>query len=69
MSQEQIQDLEYKISELKSDPLLKDVPKTFTLEELDTLIALEQGRAYHIVIDRSPLASICLYILYIYIHH
>lgn len=51
-------DLEQTIHALLKDPLLGDVPKHPTVQDLDDLIALELGHAYRIHIQRSALPSI-----------
>jgi hypothetical protein len=46
------------VKSLLQDPLLKDVPANPTLEEVKTLIAIEEGRAYRIRIERKGLQDI-----------
>ena len=51
--------LEHKLETLLQDALLQDVSPNPTAEEVDTLIAIEQGRAYRINVDRGPLKTLC----------
>ncbi|KAI8377432.1 uncharacterized protein BYT42DRAFT_570325 [Radiomyces spectabilis] len=53
-----LRELEGTLHTLLADELLQDVPQAPTLEEIDTLIAVEQGHAYQIKIDRGPLEPI-----------
>ncbi|OAD07283.1 hypothetical protein MUCCIDRAFT_107889 [Mucor lusitanicus CBS 277.49] len=54
-----IQQLELEIHTLLSkDELLANVPSHATVEELEALLAVEKGQAYHISIERQPLPSI-----------
>lgn len=46
------------VKSLLQDPLLKDLPANPTLEEVKTLIAIEEGRAYRIRIERKGLQDI-----------
>lgn len=48
-------ELQQRIESLLNHELLKNVPKNPTIEELETLIAIEQGRAYRIKVDRNKL--------------
>lgn len=42
------------ISEIiRTDPLLRDLPPDVTLDELNSLIALEHGRAMTVVVNRA----------------
>ncbi|KAI8140487.1 hypothetical protein BJV82DRAFT_622794 [Fennellomyces sp. T-0311] len=52
--------LEHKLKTLLQDALLADVPPSPTAEDVDTLIAIEQGRAYRITVDRSPLDALSI---------
>ncbi|KAF7725283.1 hypothetical protein EC973_000293 [Apophysomyces ossiformis] len=54
-----VAELEEKVQSLLTDNLLKDVTSDTTLEELNTLIAIERGNAYRIQIDRGPLEPLC----------
>ncbi|KAL1933824.1 hypothetical protein VTP01DRAFT_7914 [Rhizomucor pusillus] len=54
------QDLEERVRILLQDELLKDVPTNPRIEEIETLISVEQGRAYQITIDRSPLEPLSI---------
>ncbi|KAI9311963.1 hypothetical protein BX666DRAFT_881339 [Dichotomocladium elegans] len=45
--------LDDRLRALLDDELLADVPKNPTLEDIEKLIAIEQGRAYRIKIDRG----------------
>lgn len=58
------QDLEERVRILLQDELLKDVPTNPRIEEIETLISVEQGRAYQITIDRSPLEPLCKRLVY-----
>lgn len=58
------QDLEERVRVLLQDELLKDVPANPRIEEIETLISVEQGRAYQITIDRSPLEPLCKRLVY-----
>ncbi|KAI7874941.1 hypothetical protein K492DRAFT_199572 [Lichtheimia hyalospora FSU 10163] len=51
-------ELQQRIETLLDHELLKNVPKNPTIEELETLIAIEQGRAYRIKVDRNKLEPI-----------
>ncbi|CAO3676243.1 unnamed protein product [Umbelopsis ramanniana] len=42
------------------DPLLSDLPENATLEEVNTLIAIEEGRAYRVRIKRNGLEDVPL---------
>ncbi|SAM06288.1 hypothetical protein [Absidia glauca] len=53
-------DLEQTIHALLKDPLLGDVPKRPTVQDLDDLIALELGHAYQIHIHRGALPSLSI---------
>lgn len=55
------------VESLLKDPLLKDLPPQVTLEEVKTLIAIEEGRAYRIRIERERMESIRKSAIYIYI--
>ncbi|KAG1451449.1 hypothetical protein G6F56_008083 [Rhizopus delemar] len=59
-SLELIADLEKEISQVLNDELLVDILPNFSLQEIDTLIAVEQGQAFNIRIKREPLESIDL---------
>lgn len=48
-------ELQQRIESLLNHELLENVPKNPTIEELETLIAIEQGRAYRIKVDRNKL--------------
>nr|CAG8500562.1 9638_t:CDS:2 [Entrophospora candida] len=53
------------LQELFKDPLLSDLTKTntpesLTIEEVDTLIALELGTAFEIIIERGLIESLVL---------
>ncbi|KAH8556645.1 hypothetical protein BGW37DRAFT_473513 [Umbelopsis sp. PMI_123] len=48
------------VKALLQDPLLSDVPQNATLEEVKTLIAIEEGRAYRIRIKRNGLEEVPL---------
>lgn len=52
-------ELQQRIDALLDHELLKNVPKNPTIEELETLIAIEQGRAYRIKVDRNKLEPMC----------
>lgn len=52
-------ELEEQLETLLKDELLQDVPADPSIEEVETLIAVEQGRAYRIKIDRGPLEPLC----------
>ncbi|RUP46664.1 hypothetical protein BC936DRAFT_146660 [Jimgerdemannia flammicorona] len=52
-------DTERLLRALFEDPLLADVPPNPTLEEVDTLIALEEGRAFQIKVERGELKPLC----------
>lgn len=51
------------VRSILQDPLLSDLPENVTLEEVNTLIAIEEGRAYRIRIKRNGLEDIRKYIL------
>lgn len=54
-----IQQLELEIrTTLSNDELLADVPSHATVEELESLLAIEKGQAYNISIERQPLPPI-----------
>lgn len=53
------QTLKDQIKELLQDDILSDLVDTLpTEEEVDTLIAVEQGQAYQITVNRDPLPPI-----------
>ncbi|CAO3696975.1 unnamed protein product [Rhizopus stolonifer] len=52
--------LEKEISQVLNDELLVDILPNFSLQEIDTLIAVEQGQAFNIRIKREPLEPIDL---------
>ena len=49
---------ERRLQELFEDPLLSDLPPNLTIQEVDTLIALELGTAFEITIERNGLEDI-----------
>ncbi|KAI9005511.1 hypothetical protein CLU79DRAFT_781186 [Phycomyces nitens] len=55
MDNELIDELEERIDLLLKDQLLNDISKHDSIQDIDTLIAIEQGHAYRIQIDRTPL--------------
>ncbi|KAL0082110.1 hypothetical protein J3Q64DRAFT_1232342 [Phycomyces blakesleeanus] len=55
MDNELIQGLQERINILLKDPLLNDISEKQSLQDIDTLIAIEQGHAYRIQVDRNPL--------------
>lgn len=56
--QELIVELQNQINELLENEELKDLETVPTEREIDTLIAVEQGQAFQISLDRSPLPSV-----------
>ncbi|KAG2188372.1 hypothetical protein INT44_001125 [Umbelopsis vinacea] len=48
------------VRSLLQDPLLSDLPENATLEEVKTLIAIEEGRAYRIRIKRNNMEDVPL---------
>jgi hypothetical protein len=54
------------VKSLLQDPLLKDLPANPTLEEVKTLIAIEEGRAYRIRIERKGLQDIREFRVWVY---
>lgn len=46
------------VESLLEDPLLSDLTPQVTLEEVKTLIAIEEGRAYKIRIERQRMEAI-----------
>ena len=46
------------VRSLLQDPLLSDLPENATLEEVNTLIAIEEGRAYRVRIKRNGLEDV-----------
>lgn len=56
--QELIVELQNQINELLENEELKDLETFPTEREIDTLIAVEQGQAFQISLDRSPLPSV-----------
>jgi hypothetical protein len=46
------------VRSLLQDPLLSDLPENAMLEEVKTLIAIEEGRAYRIRIKRNSLEDV-----------
>lgn len=55
---EEVSRLESEISALLSDPLLSDIPKDVTPEEVEKLLALEKGQAFVLAIERPGLQDI-----------
>jgi hypothetical protein len=46
------------VRSLLQDPLLSDLAENATLEEVNTLIAIEEGRAYRVRIKRNGLEDV-----------
>lgn len=46
------------VRSLLQDPLLGDLPENATLEEVNTLIAIEEGRSYRVRIKRNGLEDV-----------
>jgi hypothetical protein len=67
--QELVLKLQQEINQLLDDEILSDVPTRPTCEELDALIAVEQGQAYNITIDRKPLSSLRMSQLIVIVHY
>ncbi|KAI9265568.1 hypothetical protein BY458DRAFT_513310 [Sporodiniella umbellata] len=60
MTSQAITDLEEAIHKTLDDELLADVLPDFSLQDIDILIAVEQGQAYRIRLERPPLESVDL---------
>ncbi|KAI9488395.1 hypothetical protein BDB00DRAFT_848254 [Zychaea mexicana] len=54
------QELKERLDVLLKDELLADVPSSPTIEQVDTLTAIEEGRAYRITVDRGPLEPLSI---------
>ncbi|KAI9250471.1 hypothetical protein BDA99DRAFT_563987 [Phascolomyces articulosus] len=54
------QQLKERLESLLKDELLNDIQSSPTIDQVDTLIAIEEGRAYRITIDRGPLDSLSI---------
>ncbi|ORY97894.1 hypothetical protein BCR43DRAFT_490519 [Syncephalastrum racemosum] len=50
--------LKLQLQELLEDDLLQDVPKNASLNDIELLIAAEEGRAFRIRVDRHPLPPV-----------
>lgn len=52
------EDLQKQINQLLDDEILRDLDTFPTEEEVGTLIAVEQGHAYQITLNRDPLPAV-----------
>jgi U11/U12 small nuclear ribonucleoprotein SNRNP25 len=59
--QQLAEELQKQIKQLLDDEILKDLGTFPTEEEVDTLIAVEQGQAYQITLNRDPLPPVRKY--------
>jgi hypothetical protein len=57
--QELVKELQKQINELLNNEELKDLDIFLTEKEIDTLIAVEQGQAFQVTLDRNPLPPVC----------
>lgn len=57
--QELVKELQKQINELLDNEELKDLDIFLTEKEIDTLIAVEQGQAFQVTLDRNPLPPVC----------
>ncbi|GAA5796126.1 hypothetical protein HPULCUR_001495 [Helicostylum pulchrum] len=61
--QDLLQQLQTEINQLLDQEELKDLDTFPTEEEIDILIAVEQGRAFQVILNRDPLPSVPIIVL------